>query len=86
MSDDMTSGFGPEEYFVRRAMGGSYTVRADVYRNDSINPNGAARLTAHIIRDFGRPSERDEVVDIELMPGQDKGERLIGRVYVPGGA
>lgn len=85
MSDDMTNGFGPEEYFIRRAMTGTYTVRADVYRNDAINPNGAARMTAHLIRDFGRRSEKDEVIDIELMPNQDRGERLIGRVYVPGG-
>jgi tetratricopeptide (TPR) repeat protein len=85
LSDDMTRGFGPEEYFIRRAAGGTYTVRADVYRNDQLNPNGAARMTARLIRDFGRKAEREELIDIEVMPKQARGERLIGRVVVPGG-
>jgi hypothetical protein len=85
LSPDMTQGYGPEEYFLRRAAPGTYVVQANVFRSDAINPNGASRVTAHIIRDFGRKTERDEVVDLELLPNQDQHERLIGRVTVPGG-
>jgi hypothetical protein len=55
-------------------------VRANVFSADRINPNGAQRVTARIIRDFGRPNEREEVIDIELLPNDQTRERRIGTV------
>jgi tetratricopeptide (TPR) repeat protein len=91
ISNDMTDGYGPEEYLLRRAPAGTFTVRADVFSADEINPNGASRITAHLIRNFGRPNEKEEVVEIELLPdstdeddedqdGDDEGVRLIGKI------
>ena len=94
VSDDMTSGYGPEEYLLRRAPEGTFTVRADVYSADRINPNGASRITARLIRNFGRPDEKEELVEIELLPERESGEadqgsteeeddvRLIGKIRV----
>ena len=92
ISNDMTDGYGPEEYLLRRAPGGTFTVRADVYSADEINPNGASRITARLIRNFGRPDEKEDMVEIELLPdsadeGDDQssdddkeGVRLIGKI------
>ena len=80
LSDDMTQGYGPEEYLLRRALPGTYEVRANVFAADRINPNGAQRVTARIIRDFGRPNEQEEVIDIELLPNDQTRERRVGRV------
>jgi len=80
LSNDMTQGFGPEEYLLRRARPGAYEVRANVFAADRISPNGAQRVTARIIRDFGRATEREEVVDIELLPDDATRERRVGRV------
>ena len=80
LSNDMTQGYGPEEYLLRRAIPGTYEVRANVFAADRINPNGAQRVTARIIRDFGRPNEREEVIDIELLPNDQTRERRVGRV------
>lgn len=82
LSNDMTSGYGPEEYLLRRAPRGSFTVRANVYASDRLNPNGGSRITAHLIRDFGRDNEREEVIDLEVLPKDKAGERLIGRLRV----
>lgn len=82
MSNDMTDGYGPEEYLLRRAPAGTFTVRANVFANDRLNPNGSSRITAHLIHDFGRASEREEVIDVEVLPGAQGGERLIGRLRV----
>jgi hypothetical protein len=81
LSNDMTQGYGPEEYFLRRAPGGTYTVRADVFASDRIDPNGPSIVTVHLIRDFGRPTEREEAVDIEVLGG-DGDEKLVGRIVV----
>lgn len=82
LSNDMTAGYGPEEYFVRRAPAGDYTVRANVYAADRLDPNGLSLLTAHLFRDFGRPTQRVEAVDIELQR-DERGEKMIGRIVVP---
>lgn len=80
LSNDMTQGYGPEEYLMRRAPAGNYEIRANVFAADRINPNGAQRVTARIIRDFGRATEREEIVDIELMPDEQERERRVGTV------
>lgn len=81
LSNDMTNGYGPEEYFIRRAPNGTYTIRANVFAGDRIDPNGPSVVTAHVIRNFGRPNQSDESVDIEVL-GDDREGRLIGRVVV----
>lgn len=82
LSNDMTQGYGPEEYLLRRAPDGTFTVRATVFSADRINPNGSSRITAHLIRDFGRPNEREEAIDIEVLPKETRRERLIGKIQV----
>ena len=52
--------------------------------SDRIDPNGAQRVTARIIRDFGRPTEHEEVVDIELLPNDQTRERRVGTVRFDG--
>ncbi|HEY0011640.1 MAG TPA: VIT domain-containing protein [Allosphingosinicella sp.] len=80
LSNDMTSGFGPEEYLLRVAPAGSYEVRANVFAADRLSPNGAQRVTARIIRDWGRPTEREEIVDLEILPDDGERTRRIGNV------
>ena len=56
-------------------------MRANVFAPDRIDPNGPSTITARLIRDFGRPTEHEESVDIELVKGAG-GEKLIGRMTV----
>jgi uncharacterized protein YfaP (DUF2135 family) len=81
MSNDMTEGFGPEEYLLHRAVPGEYRISVHVYASDSINPNGTTVVTAHLVRNFGRASEQEETMELELEP-DDKGEKLVGRFTV----
>lgn len=68
LSNDMTSGFGPEEYLLRRAPDGRFAVDVNAYAADRLNPNGAATVTARLTHNFGRPDEHTEMLDIELRP------------------
>lgn len=83
LSNDMTDGYGPEEYLLRRAPAGTYLVHANVYASDAIDPNGLSLVTAHLIRDFGRPTQHEESVDVELKRDEE-GEKRIGRIIVSG--
>jgi hypothetical protein len=81
LSNDMTSGYGPEEYLLRHAIPGEYRISANVYSTDRINPNGTTVVTAHLIRNFGRPNQSEETMEIELEPDAS-GEQRIGRFTV----
>ena len=81
LSNDMTEGFGPEEYLLRRAAPGEYRISVNVYDTDAINPNGSTVVTARLFRDFGRPNQSEQTMEIELVP-DEKGEKLIGTFTV----
>lgn len=77
LSGDVTNGYGPEEYVIRRANVGKYEVRAKTFASDRANPNGPSTLTVRLIRNFGRPSQSEELIDLE-MPAEDRGEMRVG--------
>ena len=81
LSNDMTSGYGPEEYLLRRAPTGEYRISVNVYASDMINPNGSTVVTARLFRDFGRATQREETMEIELEPDKE-GAKLIGTFTV----
>ncbi|RLA52592.1 MAG: hypothetical protein DRR42_07180 [Gammaproteobacteria bacterium] len=81
LSNDMTNGYGPEEYLLRRAPNGDYEIRADFFGNDILNPNGAVILSAVIFRNWGRDDESMKVIDIE-MTDETEDEYVIGTVVI----
>ena len=76
LSNDMTSGYGPEEYLLHRAMPGEYVISVNVYASDRINPNGTTVVTAHLVRDFGRAGQREETMELELQAGAEGNQRI----------
>ena len=66
IADDMTDGFGPKEYALHRAPAGAYRVRINGYDADRINPNAPGHVLIHLQRNFGRPREAQELVDLDL--------------------
>lgn len=81
LSNDMTDGYGPEEYVIRRAPRGTYEIRANVYSGDELNPNGPVTIRVKVYRAWGRADEEVEIIDLELKPEQE-GEVLLGSVKV----
>lgn len=73
-----THGFGPEEYHLRRAPRGEFKVRVHLYSSDRLNPNGASTVTARIIRNFGRRTQSEKIVDLELSREQKARDRKVG--------
>ncbi|MHA6722381.1 VIT domain-containing protein [Sphingomonas sp. RS2018] len=66
ISNDMTDGYGPEEYAIRRAPAGAYRVRINGYDADRINPNGPGHVLIRLQRNFGRKSAAQELIDVDL--------------------
>jgi len=81
LSNDMTEGFGPEEYLLHHAIGGRYRISVNVYAADRINPNGSTVVTARLFRNYGRANQAEQTMEVELHKA-DKGEKLIGTFEV----
>jgi hypothetical protein len=66
VSHDVTEGYGPEEYTVRRATPGAYAVKAHYYGSRQQTLIGPATLTATVYTNWGRPDEKREVLTLRL--------------------
>ena len=66
ISNDMTDGYGPEEYAIRRAPRGAYQVRINGYDADRLNPNGPGHVLVRLIRNFARRDQQETLVDVDL--------------------
>lgn len=66
MSEDFTGGYGPEEFSLRRAKPGTYTIKAQFYghRQQLVAP--AATLMLRLSSGFGTPAQKDEEVILRL--------------------
>ncbi len=80
LSHDCTRGYGPEEYFVRKAMPGKYTVRAKFYGSQSQKALGGTTVQATVITNFGRPTEKRSYLTLRLTEQKESIE--IGAVNV----
>ncbi|HVY89040.1 MAG TPA: VIT domain-containing protein [Hyphomonadaceae bacterium] len=81
LSGDVTNGYGPEEYLIHRAQAGIYEIRANTFASDRSNPNGPSTLTVRVYRNFGRPNQTEELLDME-MDAENHDMRLIGKVTI----
>ena len=75
VSNDMTDGYGPEQYLIRSALKGAYRTRSNYYSTDAYNPNGAVAIRARLYKDFGRASQTLQTVIFEF--GDDDAEDYI---------
>lgn len=85
LSNDMTQGYGPEEYLLRHARPGTYAVRVNVFATDRLNPNGATNVRVHLYRAYNRPGESVETLELELKrppSGGDENPYLVGMFTV----
>jgi tetratricopeptide (TPR) repeat protein len=86
VSRDFTQGYGPEEYCLRKAMPGQYTIQANFYGSRQQELTGACTVQATVITNFGRPNEHREPLTLRLTNQKDM--ITIGTITLggPGGA
>lgn len=81
LTADVTNGFGPEEFLLRVAAPGTYTIQTNSFAEDRANPNGPSTIAARIIRNFGRLNQSEELIDVEMQPDAG-GRQLVGRMVI----
>jgi hypothetical protein len=58
ITDDVTSGFGPEMFVLERAIKGDYDVRVKYFSSDAVRVSARTRVLATLYENWGRPDER----------------------------
>ncbi|NVN93018.1 MAG: DUF2135 domain-containing protein [Desulfuromonadales bacterium] len=66
ISRDITNGYGPEEYVLRKGMGGNYTIEANYYGSTAPQLAGTATLQAEVFTNYGRPNEERRAITLRL--------------------
>ncbi|TKG94293.1 DUF2135 domain-containing protein [Puteibacter caeruleilacunae] len=66
MSQDITTGYGPEEYCIRKAKKGVYHIQANYYANHRMSVSGPVTLRAEIFRNYGTPNQTNRQIVLQL--------------------
>lgn len=66
VSRDFTQGYGPEEYILRRAMPGMYTIQANYFGSSAAQLIGAVTLQVDVFTNYGRPNEQRKSLTLRL--------------------
>lgn len=77
-SDDITRGYGPEEFCLKNAIKGDYKIQADYYGTSNQKRLQPVVVQATIYTHFGMPNQKKQVLTIQL--GSSKDVYTIGTV------
>ena len=72
VSEDVTTGYGPEEYLRKAAPKGVYKILANYFASHRQALTGAAVVTATVYTGWGRKDERRQVLSLRLDKPKDK--------------
>ena len=71
VSLDFTGGYGPEEFSLKRAKPGKYTVHAQYYGDRRQNVTGATTLQVKLTTKFGTAEQQEQIVTMRLKGRQE---------------
>jgi Ca-activated chloride channel homolog len=66
VSRDITDGYGPEEYVLKKAMKGRYQVQANYYGSGAPSLTGAVTVQVDVFTNYGRPNEKRSSITLRL--------------------
>ncbi len=80
VSRDFTQGYGPEDYFVKKAMTGEYKIYCHYYGSRQQTLVGPCTVTATVYTNYGRPDEQKQVLTLRLNKPRDT--YLVGSITI----
>ena len=72
ISDDMTEGFGPEEFLLKKAAKGAYEVLVNYYGSSAQKISGPTFLKVTIFKNYGTENEKKETAVYRLENQKDE--------------
>ncbi|WP_378184814.1 VIT domain-containing protein [Aquimarina sp. W85] len=81
ISNDITQGYGPEEFRLKNSIEGNYVIEAKFFGTSKQTVLGVVTVRAVVYTNFGTKKERKEVLTLQLEP-QKGGAYTIGVITV----
>ena len=66
ISKDVTGGYGPEEFRLKKALKGNYQVEVNLYGDTRQTLGGPISIKAEMFTDFGKPTQKREVINFRV--------------------
>ncbi len=66
ISNDVTQGYGPEEYLVKKAPDGKYLVEINFFGDRRQTLGGPVTVKAELFTHFGQPNQKREIINCRL--------------------
>ncbi|MDR3695651.1 VIT domain-containing protein [Mucilaginibacter sp.] len=76
ISHDMTQGFGPEQFLLKKAIKGTYKIEINYYGDRQATIAGPTAIMAELFTHYGTPEEKKEIIVLQMKKGSG------GAVYV----
>ena len=73
ISEDMTEGYGPEQFLLRKATKGKYKIHVDYYGESSVKIAGKTTLLLEIFTNYGRSNEERKLITLQVESGDREG-------------
>lgn len=71
LTQDVTQGYGPEMYVLKKAPGGNYGIRAHYFASQRNRATARTKVFAHVIENWGRPNEKVTESVVTLVEGKE---------------
>ncbi|MFC1524513.1 VIT domain-containing protein [Thermodesulfobacteriota bacterium] len=80
VSRDFTQGYGPEEYVLKKALPGTYIIKAHYYGSSQQTVSGACTVIVTVFTNYGRESEKQQVLTLRLKQPND--DVVVGEITI----
>ncbi|WP_083488627.1 VIT domain-containing protein [Pedobacter borealis] len=77
ISNDFTSGYGPEQFMIKKAIKGKYKIEVNYYGDRQINISGPTTVTAEIYTRYATGKQQRKVIVLPMAAGSSGGN-LVG--------
>ncbi|QXU41371.1 VIT domain-containing protein [Pedobacter sp. D749] len=77
ISNDFTSGYGPEQFMIKKAIKGKYKIEVNYYGDNQINISGPTTVNAEIYTRYATGKQQRKVIVLPLA-AESSGGNLVG--------
>jgi tetratricopeptide (TPR) repeat protein len=71
ISRDVTQGFGPEEFLLKKAKNGNYIVDVNLYGDHRQTLGGPIAIKADLFTDFGKPTQKRRTINFRVTTNKE---------------
>lgn len=71
ISRDVTGGYGPEEFMLKKAVDGKYKVEVNLYGDNRQTLGGPIAIKADLYTDYGKPTQKRETINFRVTTGKE---------------